>query len=262
MATMENWVKNTVALSLLSLILGIASVMLLGRYSMCIVIGLSMLTPGIISFTLLFPYHLSSDITGRRILPRGSSEIKLFIASYLPILVLYILLLLGYGQDTVAILREWLIPILIIPGLLMVALMLHYGLYKPVTRVPVKILVAFIILLVDTTIWVYIILATGIAVASCIELAILYLPNLPINIEVFRQLVIETLFISIPAASLVLALIDITMYRKQRINQVSKYGPLLYRKYLVSKIFTRLTASHLIVLSHGLYDDIILFIEK
>lgn len=256
---MENWVKNTVALSLLSLILGIASVMLLGRYSMCIVIGLSMLTPGIISFTLLFPYHLSSDITGRRILPRGSSEIKLFIASYLPILVLYILLLLGYGQDTAAILREWLIPILIIPGLLMVVLMLHYGLYKPITRVPVKILVAFIILLVDTTIWVYIILAAGIAVASSIELAILYLP---INIEVFRQLVIETLFISIPATSLVLALIDITMYRKQRINQVSKYGPLLYRKYLVSKIFTRLTASHLIVLSHGLYDDIILFIEK
>ena len=258
---MEDWVKNTVALSLLSLILGTASVILLGRYSMYIVMSLSMLTPGIISFTLLFPYHLSSDITGRGILPRGSSEIKLFIASYLPILVLYILLLLGYGQDAAAILRGWLIPILIIPGLLMVVLMLHYGLYKPVTRFPVKILVAFIILLVDTTIWVYIILAAGIVVASCIELATLYLP---INIEVFRQLVIETLFISVPAASLVLALIDITMYRKQRINQVSKHGPLLYlyRKYLLSKMFTRLTTSHLIVLPHGLYDDIILFVEK
>jgi hypothetical protein len=259
---MNDWVKNTVVLSLLSIVLGTASVMLLSRYSMYIVICLSMLTSGIISFTLLFPYHLSSDITGRRILPKGSGEIKLFIASYLPILVLYILLLLGYGQDTAAILREWLIPILIIPGLLMVGLMLHYGLYKPVTRAPVKILVAFIIFLVDATIWVYIMLAAGIAVASCIELAILYLPNLPINIEVFRQLVVETLFISIPVASLVLALIDITMYRKRRIYQASKYGLLLYRKYLVSKIFTRLTTSHLIVLPHGLYDDIILFLEK
>lgn len=80
---------------------------LLRGFSTYIAVDLAVLTAGIVVFTLLFPYHLSTDVTGRRVLPRGSGEISLFVSAYLPVLALYVLLLLGYGGSMVESIGGW-----------------------------------------------------------------------------------------------------------------------------------------------------------
>ncbi|ADV64626.1 hypothetical protein [Desulfurococcus mucosus] len=252
---MKTWIPGTAKWLAYSVGAGLVAVVLLRGFSTYIAVDLAVLTAGIVVFTLLFPYHLSTDVTGRRVLPRGSGEISLFVSAYLPVLALYVLLLLGYGGSMTATVGGLLAPLIVVPGLLVVGLMLHYGLYRPVAGVPARIIVTAVVLLVDAVIWMCILLPAGLYVLGALEFSRLYLG------AVLQQEPVAVALLLIPPASLVLAAVDLARYRGRGYMVAVGFGVPAYRRLLVSRVFKRLASSHVINVPHEVYLDVSSFLQ-
>jgi len=227
----------------------------IGEY---LVPSLSLLTMGIIAYTMFFPYSIASDTTGRRILPRGSLELQAFIASYTPLLLFYVLLLSEYGQVLNRVLDGWLALLIAIPGVLMTFLILYYGLYRPRPTLPSKILIALSILIIEATIWSYILLAVTIMVLGAIDVLTIHV--ITMHMVPYRYY-IHLWLLALPAASVTLSLIDLTLsVRRPAIPTTTGYSPLSFRRHLLSRITARLFSSYVITLQPDVYSDLVRFL--
>lgn len=256
---MPDWRRSLALWTCISIIAWVISLFIqdenIGEY---LVPSLSLLTMGIIAYTLFFPYSVASDITGRRILPRGNLELQAFIASYTPHLLFYVLLLAEYSQVLIRVLDGWLALLITIPGVLMTLLILYYGLYRPQPTLPSKILIVSSILIIEATIWSYILLATTIMMLGAIDILTTHV--ITIHMEPYRYY-IHLWLLALPAASITLSLIDLTLsIRRPSIPATTGYSPLSFRRHLLSRITARLFSSYVITLQPDVYSDLVRFL--
>jgi len=254
-----DWRRSLALWACISIIAWVISLFIrdenIGEY---LVPSLSLLTMGIIAYTMFFPYSVASDTTGRRILPRGSSELQAFIASYTPLLLFYVLLLSGCSHVLIRVLDGWLALLITIPGILMTLLILYYGLYRPQPTLPSKILIALSILIIEATIWSYILLAITIIMLGAID--ILTTQVITIHMIPYRYYIHQWL-LALPIASTVLSLIDFALsVRKPAIPTTTGYSPLSFRRHLLSRIAARLFSSYVITLQPDIYSDLVRFL--